>query len=432
MNVVKQYCIIFENIAFFFKNMKPQNKHGGSRIGSGRPKTNDIFTKSFRVNLTEEQHRELLSRGGQEAIRAWLDVSHSTPWQDNGGIRTVSLFSGAGGLDIGFEKAGYKVVFANELDHFACETYRANPSFLNPSALVEGDISDYMGDLSKLERIDAVIGGPPCQGFSVAGKMNPDDHRSQLVWKYLDVVKITKPKVFVMENVKALGELSKWKSVREKILKTAHGIGYTCFFRVLNSADYGVPEQRERVFFIGIKGNADESKFDEELRKHLSTPKTVREVLNELPEYGSSGNPVTCTAKITFSKKPVMRKSPYAGMIFNGAGRPIRLDGVAQTLPASMGGNKTPIIDQCALKDKTVLNWVESYHARLSNGEPVLSGDAPSHLRRLSIVEAAAIQTFPLGYKFVGPKTKQYCQIGNAVPCHLGFVVATCVKSAYL
>ena len=166
-------------------------------------------------------------------------------------LRAISLFSGAGGMDVGFENAGIKVVFANELVADAAETYRAN----HPDCImVNDDINNVIDSLGKYEGVDLVFGGPPCQGFSVAGKMDPDDDRSKLIFTFLDVVERVKPRAFVMENVKALGELSKWKDVRERYLKKASDLGYSCHYFVLNATDYGVPQKRERVFFVGSEG----------------------------------------------------------------------------------------------------------------------------------------------------------------------------------
>ena len=159
----------------------------------------------------------------------------------------------------------------------------------------------------------------------------------------------------------------------------------------------------------------------------------VREVLLAAGQYGTAENPQTCTSNITLAKQPVMRKSPYAGMLVNGAGRPINLDGIAPTLPASMGGNKTPIIDEVALHDPSIPNWFVTYHQGLMTGQvSPTSTIVPSSIRRLTIKEAAAIQTFPIGYRFAGKKTKQYKQIGNAVPCLFAEAVARAVRDAYL
>ncbi len=348
-------------------------------------------------------------------------------------LTAVSLFSGAGGLDVGFEQAGFQIVFANEFDHDAAEAWRLN----RPDAahiMIEGDINDHIGDLSAFNDVAVAFGGPPCQGFSVAGKMNPDDERSQLVWKFMDAIDLVRPKVFVMENVAALGILKKWRNVRRAILAKGAEIGYDVSFKVHHTPDYGVPENRNRVIFIGVRRDVgDVGLFYEQLANHRAVPVSAREVILSAGKYGSDENPQTCTANVSLAFHPVMRRSPYAGMLVNGAGRPIDLDGIAPTLPASMGGNKTPIVDEVSLHNPAIPNWFATYHAALVEGRttPMVS-EIPSTVRRLTIKECAAIQTFPAGYKFSGRKTKQYKQIGNAVPCRFAEAVASAVRDAYL
>ena len=131
-------------------------------------------------------------------------------------LNTISLFSGAGGLDIGISKAGFDIVWANDFDKDACESYKNNVG----SHIRCGDIVNFKNDLTKLNfNVDLLIGGPPCQGFSVAGKMDPKDPRSKHVWTYVDILKTLLPKAFIMENVKALGVLDKWAPLRNELLK---------------------------------------------------------------------------------------------------------------------------------------------------------------------------------------------------------------------
>ena len=156
----------------------------------------------------------------------------------------------------------------------------------------------------------------------------------------------------------------------------------------------------------------------------------LREILIPLGRPGTENNNRVCNAKITLAAKPVLRKSPYAGMLFNGQGRPLNPDGWASTLPASMGGNRTPIIDNNHLYFGAE-SWVENYHRHLmAGGNPYGMYDAPSYLRRLTIDEAALLQTFPTDYVFCGPSSKVYSQIGNAVPCDLAYVVAKSVAAS--
>ena len=346
-------------------------------------------------------------------------------------LNAISLFSGAGGLDIGFEDAGFNIVFANEIDKNAAETWRVNRP--GSAAMHEGDLLDYVDLLSEYKGVDVVFGGPPCQGFSVAGKMNPDDPRSKLIWSFLEVVKQVQPRAFVIENVRALARLSRWREVRDSIVSHASDLCYSCEFEVYSASDYGVPQSRERVVFFGVKkehGNARQ--FFDLMEQKKSEPKRLKEVLLSAGKYGTEQNPQTCTSHVSLAKHPVLRKSPYAGMLVNGAGRPMNLEGAAHTLPASMGGNKTPIIDERALQEGGE-NWFETYHRRLIAGETApTSENVPDTLRRLTVKEAALLQTFPDGYKFMGPKTAQYKQIGNAVACNFARAIGESVAELLL
>ena len=205
---------------------------------------------------------------------------------NNSGHTAISLFAGAGGLDIGFERTGFETVFANELDTDAAETWKTNRPDSN--VMNQGDINDYIESLKDYEGTTVVFGGPPCQGFSVAGKMNPDDPRSKLIWSFLDVVETVHPKAFVIENVRALGTLKKWESVRNGIIKRAKGLGYACDYKVYSASDFGVPQNRERVVFFGIQdGSSKLEQFFSEMEKKKSTPKALRDVLRSVGKYGS-------------------------------------------------------------------------------------------------------------------------------------------------
>ena len=155
-------------------------------------------------------------------------------------IDAISLFTGAGGMDLGFESAGAKIVLANEIDKTAAETYKLNHP--NTETLVD-NINNIFPRLKELKGTDLIFGGPPCQGFSVIGKMNLDDERSQLIWSFLKAVEVVKPKAFVMENVKALATINKWKDVREQFLARANELGYGYVPYIINAAEYGTPQK---------------------------------------------------------------------------------------------------------------------------------------------------------------------------------------------
>jgi DNA (cytosine-5)-methyltransferase 1 len=335
----------------------------------------------------------------------------------------VSLYSGAGGLDIGFAAAGFYPVWANDNDHDAVATYNSYFSRILGHEATPGDIRRRTLPASGSAAL--VVGGPPCQGFSVAGKMDPNDPRSRHVWDFLGVVKHVQPTAFVMENVMGLAMNRRWTQLREALLRKARReLGYRTELITLQASDFGVPQKRERMFLIGTR---DGTPLDLQPVTPADPP-TVRSVLERLPKYGTPGNATRCIAKVTPAKKPVLRRSPYAGMLFNGQGRPLNLDAPAPTLPASMGGNRTPIIDQEQLESGGE-SWVISYHRHLWNGGAPYKR-IPKRLRRLTLEECAAIQTFPMDVQWAGQLSSKFKQIGNAVPPRLALHVASALREA--
>ena len=345
--------------------------------------------------------------------------------------RFVSLYSGAGGLDLGFIAAGFEPVFANDINADATETYRAAMKIISQRRGLSCEHEVVTGDIRQVESLptkgsaDLVVGGPPCQGFSVAGKMDPNDPRSRHVFDFLGMVERVQPKAFVMENVKALAENKRWAGTISDIHKKAEEIGYKTYLKVLNSSNYGVPQARERMFLVGFRDSEIEFEYPEPTVKK---PLTVADALHSLPAIGKPGNDQLCSAKITPAKEPILRQSPFAGMLFNGQGRPMDMNRPAPTLPASMGGNRTPIVDQQTLESGGA-QWVETYHKSLIEGNGIAS-EIPSRLRRISVQEAAAIQTFPKDMPWYGSQSSRYRQIGNAVPPKMAYAVANAVAKA--
>lgn len=353
-------------------------------------------------------------------------------------LRFVSLYSGAGGLDLGFARAGFTPVFANDIDPFAVQTYNRLDQVKDPEwaeaasrfkehSAVCGDIR-VAGSILEEGMADLVIGGPPCQGFSVAGRMDPNDPRSRHVFDFLGLVARIKPRAFVMENVAALARNKRWADIITALKETA-APHYKVELVVLNASHWEVPQARERMFLVGLPYDGPDFSLAE--APTASVPPTVREALSMLPQVGRPGNDSLCTASITLAKNPILRRSPYAGMLFNGQGRPMKLDRPAPTLPATMGGNRTPIVDQDELTTSSS-PWIEQYHHRLfhESEKPLTALPEHANLRRITVQEAAAIQSFPLDVPWQGRQSAVYRQIGNAVPPRLAYHVAKAVARA--
>lgn len=332
----------------------------------------------------------------------------------------VSTFSGAGGMDLGFAQAGFGCLWACDLSADAAATHRLNLGGMSHA----GDIDDLVETIPT-QGVDLVIGGPPCQGFSRGGHMSRGDERSRHVWTFLSVVERVQPSVFVMENVASLATNPRFAEVVPALKDEARSLGYDAEVWVLDAADYGVPQRRERMFLVGSRVGPIARPLS------LTAQVTLREALSSLPRYGDPGNDTICNARVVLAANPVLRTSPFAGMLFNGGGRVLDLDAPSLTLPASMGGNRTPIIDQDWVDGFVEEPWVVGYHRRLcAGGDP--EQVVPASLRRMTVEEAQVVQSFPAPdvWQFCGAQNSRYRQIGNAVPPRLARAIAESVQGA--
>jgi DNA (cytosine-5)-methyltransferase 1 len=260
-----------------------------------------------------------------------------------------------------------------------------------------------------------VAGGPPCQPFSVAGKQQAGLDPRDMVPQFIRAVSEARPRIFLMENVPGL-LTQKHTSYTKQVIRQFEELRYRVFVGKLNAASYGVPQYRERVFFVGLR---DPKRFTFPNATHgPKAPQPYfasREALKNAPPSPPN------TAIITYAKKPIIRPSPWAGMLVNGKGRPINLDEPSQTIPATAGGNRTHILDPKGV-------FLE-YHGYLLQGGKPRTGIVEG-VRRLNLRESARLQTFPDDFIFVGQKTKQYTQVGNAVPPLLAQAVGRALFNA--
>lgn len=299
-------------------------------------------------------------------------------------MKVVSLFSGAGGLDYGFIMAGHDILWANDLYEDAVETYRKNIG----NHIVCKDIS--LIDTNDIPECDIVIGGFPCQGFSVANtKRHVKDSRNSLYKQLIRVIDAKKPPFFLAENVKGILSLGKGEVIKA-IISDFQTIGYKVKYKLLNAADYGVPQTRMRVIIVGVRKDID---FDYQYPEpsysqygSLSTAHwvTVGEIMSEIPDPDLPND------------LPNHQYSKYK-LGFNGyiGHRPLDPFRPAPTV-TGRGDDKGGVV--------------------------ILPH--PNGLRRMSGRELAAVQSFPLNYEFCGPLSSVYRQIGNAVPPLLAYAVA--------
>ena len=177
-------------------------------------------------------------------------------------MKVISLFSGAGGLDLGFSLAGHEIVWANDFDEYAVQTYEKNFNRFNKHKVVRGDIIDYLNKdeeflKNDIPDADIVIGGFPCQGFSIANiNRNMSDERNYLYLQVLKMIQLKNPKFILLENVKGLENMEKGKILSMIINDIENtGSGYTVYYNLLNALNYGVPQNRERVIIFGVRND---------------------------------------------------------------------------------------------------------------------------------------------------------------------------------
>lgn len=292
-------------------------------------------------------------------------------------LKVISLFSGCGGMDLGFKKAGFEIVWANDNFDDAVETYKKNIG----EEIVFGDIENIK--LSTIPDADVIIGGFPCQGFSIANmKRKVEDERNVLYKYFVEIVKTKKPKFFVAENVKGILSLGEGEVIK-KIVKDFESVGYKVQYHLFNTADYGVPQTRQRVIILGVRSDlkiqpvfppkpTHSNKNISGLKSHVS----IGEVLDGLPNPDDKHN----IKNHVYTKY----KQKFNGYISN---RKIDPTKPSPTITARGDGKGGAMIH-----------------------------NHPSAPRRLSCRELALIQGFPMNFEFSGSMTSIYRQIGNAVP----------------
>lgn len=335
--------------------------------------------------------------------------------------RIIDCFCGAGGLSLGFEKVGFDVVYAFDLDEAAIKTYKHNPQRHHGPAFVRDIYKVNRESIEKdlghtLGEIDVVIGGPPCQGFSVQRRGDDNDPRNNLVLEYIRMILDIKPRFFVMENVGGL--LSpRGRPYLEQLKLRCEEAGYVIKRDKLTASDFGVPQSRKRVFIVGEKIDDGESHFSFPQGKGIPQ-KTVRDAIEDLMYKDETAIPNHKADKLS----PLNLERIKA--IKAGEGR--------DSLPEHLQLNCQKIntthrhLDTYGRMDwdkpsPTITARFDSF-SRGRFGHPVLN-------RTITLREGARLQTFPDDFEFLGNKVEVARQIGNAVPPLLAEQVAEEIKS---
>lgn len=334
-------------------------------------------------------------------------------------IRTLSLFSGGGGLDIGFEKAGFDILFATDFNHECCETLRLNRGVTLSADLVvvEQDITTM--DFAILPKdVDMIIGGPPCQSFSASGRRAGGaagklDKRGNLFESYVKVVGLLKPKAFLFENVRGILATNKGQDFLE-IIDAFSALGYTIEKRLLDAEDYGVPQQRERMFIVGHKlgkaflypkpvfgpdstSNTPYRKVGEFIADIPFTEEDAKEAKFDggryselLPLVPPGENYLHFTAKRGYPNPVFAYRSRFSDFLYKA-----NPDAPVKTLIASPGKYTGP------------LHWDNRY---------------------LTVKEYKRIQGFPDEHRFYGDRAAQIRQIGNSVCPNVAYYMALAIR----
>jgi DNA (cytosine-5)-methyltransferase 1 len=356
-------------------------------------------------------------------------------------MRLVSLFSGCGGLDLGFKREGYDLLWANDFDKDICATYSLNLG----DHMHNVDITNVKNE--EIPECDIIIGGPPCQSFSLAGRRDIEDERGNLVWEFYRIVKSKKPKVFLMENVTGIksAKLPDGKKVLDTLVSDFEKLDYTVSVHTLNAADYGVPQRRKRVFVVGhYKGVTIEAPTPTNSQNGLLGEKWVssKDALSDLSKPTDDGiarylhapdNDYQKYLRGIGLSKTGQHIIPYSS--------PKDREIISYVKP---GGNYMDVPDEVATT--RIMNFKRTggrttTYGRLDPAMPAYTIN--THFNRpnvgcnihyiedrmITLREGLRLQSFPDDFVLTGTsKRSYYIQVGNAVPALLGWAWAKHLK----
>lgn len=372
----------------------------------------------------------------------------------------VDFFCGSGGLSLGFHREGYKILLANDIEEVCTQTYSFNHEEVPKDRIIHGDIKEVVNNISSLvtEEVDVVMGGPPCQGFSMANRQRIiDDPRNELYKYFVKSIEALKPKFFVMENVK--GMLSVAAQVKEDFHKL-NNVDYDVEYYLFNAKDFSVPQNRERLIYIGVrsdisdKHNIDASSIIEEIvDRSKNLPKYVLEdalyglrnldalTIKNATELDTveSGKKIEKSSELTNDYINLINDNIVNNITYNHKAR-FNNNRDIEIYSRMLPGDKSDsprIADIMPYKNRSDIFKDKYYKLRMDDVCKTITAHMkfdcnmyihPTQARGLTPREAARVQSYPDHYFFLGAYTKTYMQVGNSVPPQMSNLFAKIIK----
>ena len=411
---------------------------GGAREGAGR---NSIKGKELKIKVPDQIFEQLdlffPGKTAQDRIRECLEygISQKGKEGDFSGSKkfnVVDLFSGAGGLSRGFMDAGFNVVLGVDFEDAALKTFRENHGNAEIMKLNLFDhsnlsyITDYLDQHSI--KIDVLVGGPPCQGFSLAGPRNEHDERNTLYEAMVKFARITKPKVVVLENVPGLLNLFDGKGAK-RIIEDFTELGYKMQSKILFAPEFGVPQIRKRVFFVGVLDNIGDFEYPVPFvdKEHYIT---CEQAIGDLPslevDLGSEVSDYTSQPMSMYQE--LMRENSHKLHNHVGTKHEKKTIDLISMVPEGKNFRALPEPYNTMFKYNEALTRYHSQKPSLTINTGHRSHFHYKWNRIPTVRESARLQSFPDDFIFYGNKSQQYRQVGNAVPPLLGKAVGLKVK----
>jgi DNA (cytosine-5)-methyltransferase 1 len=346
----------------------------------------------------------------------------------------LDCFCGIGGLSVGFERSGFKCVGGIDSWSDAAKTFEHNhglPCIVRGIEEVDVDAIEASFSVSK-DRIDVIVGGPPCQGFSTVGKRDDTDPRNNLWKHYLELVSKVRPAYVLIENVEGMAVMNSGK-VCDGIVQAFESIGYNMKWKVFRSCDFGVPQLRKRLIFFGWLEGLAEPNFPQ---PNAARPVTVEEAISDLPSLaaGQSSKKYGGNPKSEYQARMRCEQSELNN--HEAANHPAHLVEILKHIPD--GGNRKSIPDRLQPK-----SGFHNSYARLHSRKPAVAVTSnmrkpssarathPFDDRGLTVREGLRLQSFPDSFVVLGSRTSQYLQVGNAVPPLLAAAFAASIMKAF-